>query len=159
SPGGREPMSAILVADKVTKRFGGLAAVADLNIHIDTGELAGLIGPNGAGKTTVFNLVTGVYDPTEGRIEFEGRLINPLKPFQVTSLGMARTFQNVRLFRQLSALENVKIAANLQSKAGLASSIFRTPHLLRNDAQLDEISRALLGKMDLTDYADVRAGD
>ena len=152
-------MSAILTATNVTKRFGGLAAVSNLNIHVTSGELAGLIGPNGAGKTTVFNLVTGVYDPTEGRIEFESRLLNPLKPFQVTGLGMARTFQNIRLFRELTALENVKIAANLQSKAGLAGSIFRTPHLIRNDRILDSMARDLLVKMDLGHCANSRAGD
>src|SRR5437016_5310196 len=129
-------MSSELVTEKVTKRFGGLAAVSDLNIHVDRGELAGLIGPNGAGKTTVFNLITGVYDPTEGRILFQGKLVNPLKPFQVTALGMARTFQNTRLFRELTALENVEIASNVHTHAGLAAAIFRTPALLVNDRAL-----------------------
>ena len=112
-------MSALLAANGVTKRFGGLAAVSDLNLAVEKGELVGLIGPNGAGKTTVFNLITGVYDPTVGEIVFDGRVMNPYKPFQVTRFGMARTFQNIRLFRQLTALENVKIGSNIRSKAGL----------------------------------------
>ncbi|HEV2472492.1 MAG TPA: ATP-binding cassette domain-containing protein, partial [Chthonomonadales bacterium] len=92
----------------VTRRFGGLAAVSDVNLHVEPGELVGLIGPNGAGKTTLFNLLTGVYAPSEGDVTFGGRSLNGLKPFQVTRLGIARTFQNIRLFRRLTALENVK---------------------------------------------------
>ncbi len=152
-------MSALLQVDKVTKRFGGLAACSGLNIHVDSGELAGLIGPNGAGKTTVFNLLTGVYVPTEGNILFAGKDICGLKPFRIAGLGIARTFQNIRLFRSLTALENVKIAAHLRTKAGLAAALFRTQGLLQNDAHLESIARDLLDKMNLAQVADTRAGD
>ena len=94
--------------------FGGLRAVSNLTMHIDEGELVGLIGPNGAGKTTAFNMITGVYLPTEGQIYFDGKLINGKKSYQVTQMGMARTFQNIRLFSELSVLDNVKIAYNMQ---------------------------------------------
>jgi branched-chain amino acid transport system ATP-binding protein len=151
--------TALLEAKSVTKRFGGLAAVSDLNLRIDRGELVGLIGPNGAGKTTVFNLLTGVYDPTEGVIDFDGKVINPYKPWQVTRLGMARTFQNIRLFRELTALDNVKIGSNIRSHAGLAAAIFQTPRLRANDRKLEERSLALLKKMRLSHVADARAGD
>lgn len=93
--------------------FGGLRAVSNLTMHIDEGELVGLIGPNGAGKTTAFNMITGVYLPTEGQIYFDGKLINGKKSYQVTQMGMARTFQNIRLFSELSVLDNVKIAYNM----------------------------------------------
>lgn len=152
-------MSALLSVEQVTKRFGGLAAVSDLNIQMQPEELVGLIGPNGAGKTTAFNLLTGVYLPTEGQIQFNGKLVNGNKPYRVAGMGMARTFQNIRLFRGLTALENVKIASHLQTKAGLIASILRTPSLLNNDARLDALAREMLEKMDLSEFADVPAGD
>ena len=152
-------MTDVLHVSGVTKRFGGLAAVSEVELRIAAGELVGLIGPNGAGKTTAFNLLTGVYEPTEGNIEFQGRRLNGLKPYQVARLGVARTFQNVRLFRQLTALQNVKVAAHLQTGAGLASAIFRTPALLANDRRLDQVARDLLAKLDLTPVTDTRAGD
>lgn len=151
-------MSSLLTLDNVTRRFGGLVAVGDLNIQIAAGELVGLIGPNGAGKTTAFNLLMGVYTPSEGRIIFNGRLVNGNKPYRVAAMGMARTFQNIRLFRGLTALENVKIASHLQTQSSLLASILRTPSLLANDARLDAISREMLSKMDLSDYADTKAG-
>jgi len=152
-------VSALLRMEGVTKRFGGLAAVSGLDLHIDSGELAGLIGPNGAGKTTVFNLLTGVYVPTEGAITFDGRLINGLKPCRIAARGIARTFQNIRLFRELTALDNVKVAAHLRSRAGLAAAIFRTPGLLANDRALDQAARALLARLNLEHAAASRAGD
>jgi len=151
-------MSGLLSVENVTKRFGGLVAVGDLNIQIQPGELMGLIGPNGAGKTTVFNLLTGVYTPTEGRIEFDGKIVNGHKPYQVTAMGMARTFQNIRLFRGLTALENVKIASHLQTHSGLLASILRTPALLNNDAELDRTAREMLAELDLVEYAEAEAG-
>ncbi len=150
---------ALLEARSVTKQFGGLAAVSNFSVSVNPGELVGLIGPNGAGKTTVFNLITGVYDPTVGEIVFDGKVINPLKPYQVTALGMARTFQNTRLFKNLTALENVKIAGNIRSKAGLGAAICRTPRLLENDARLEATALALLEKLRLAHVADLRAGD
>ena len=150
-------MSSLLELEGVTKRFGGLVAVGDLTLMINTGELVGLIGPNGAGKTTAFNLLTGVYAPTEGKILFDGKLVNGHKPYRVTAMGMARTFQNIRLFKGLTALDNVKIASHLQTKSGLMASVVRTRMLLANDARLDGIAREMLEKLDLAEYADMPA--
>lgn len=152
-------MSRILEAQSVTKRFGGLAAVSHLDLHIEKGELAGLIGPNGAGKTTIFNLLTGVYTPTEGKIVFDNKDLIGLKPYRIVSRGMARTFQNIRLFRELTALENVKVAAHIQTHCGLGAAICRTPKLLRNDAELDKEARRLLKVLNLDRVADARSGD
>lgn len=105
--------------------FGGLRAVSNVNLYIDEGELIGLIGPNGAGKTTVFNMITGVYTPTEGKIYFDGKPVNGKKSYQVTQMGMARTFQNIRLFSELSVLDNVKIAFNRHINYSLPQAIFR----------------------------------
>ena len=151
-------MSNLLTLNNVTKRFGGLVAVGDLNIQIAAGELVGLIGPNGAGKTTAFNLLTGVYTPSEGSIVFDEKPINGNKPYRVTAMGIARTFQNIRLFRGLTALENVKVASHLQSRSGLAASVFRTRALLKDDLRLDRIAREMLAKMDLADCAETEAG-
>jgi len=140
-------------------RFGGLAAVSDVNIHVAQGELVGLIGPNGAGKTTLFNLMTGVYTPTEGSVSFLSETLNGRKPYEIVRSGMSRTFQNIRLFRELTALENVKVAANMRNETSLLSAVFRTPHLLRNDDEIDNFSRNLLEQMDLADVADTRSGD
>ncbi|MCX6381503.1 MAG: ABC transporter ATP-binding protein [Armatimonadetes bacterium] len=149
----------LLSIDNVTMRFGGLAAVSEVNIHVDKGELVGLIGPNGAGKTTLFNLMTGVYTPTEGDVSFDGSRLNGRKPFEIVGSGMARTFQNIRLFKALTALENVKIAANIHRQASLFDVVLRTPHLLKLDGELDAFSRDLLQQMDLADVADVRSSD
>ena len=100
----------LLKAENVSEVFGGLKAVSDFNFYINKGELVGLIGPNGAGKTTAFNMITGVYEPTTGTIDFDGKSIVGLKPYQITQRGIARTFQNIRLFSELSVLDNVKIA-------------------------------------------------
>ena len=149
----------LLNVRSVTKRFGGLSAVSDLNLTINKGELVGMIGPNGAGKTTAFNLLTGVYAPTEGEIEFDGRPVNGRKPFQVAEMGMARTFQNIRLFKSLTALENILVAGNMQSRSGLAAAICRTPKLLANDAKLENLAYNLLEKLNLTEAAHSKAGD
>ncbi len=116
---------ALLKIDKLTKEFGGLKAVANFNMEINRGELIGLIGPNGAGKTTAFNLMTGVYEPTSGRMDFDGKSLLGLKPYQVTQRGIARTFQNIRLFADLSVLDNVKIAYHFHVKYGLLESVLR----------------------------------
>ncbi len=116
---------ALLKVTKLSKAFGGLRAVSNFDIAIEQGELVGLIGPNGAGKTTVFNLLTGVYDPSEGNIEFDGKSVVGLKPYQITQRGVARTFQNIRLFGELSVLDNVKIAYHFHVKYGLLESVLR----------------------------------
>ena len=126
----------ILSVSNLTKAFGGLKAVSDVNVEINKGELVGLIGPNGAGKTTIFNLLTGVYDPTEGDVVFLGKNINKLKPYQVTQSGMARTFQNIRLFSDLTVLDNVKIAYHSHANHGVLSSILRLPSFAKGEVEI-----------------------
>ena len=129
---------ALLKATKLSKVFGGLRAVSNFGIEINPGELIGLIGPNGAGKTTAFNMLTGVYEPTEGDIEFDGKSIVGLKPYQVTQRGVARTFQNIRLFSDLSVLDNVKIAYHFHVKYGLLESVFRIGRYHNEEAEIEE---------------------
>jgi branched-chain amino acid transport system ATP-binding protein len=117
---------ALLEAQHVTIRFGGLTAVSDFNLAIQPNELVGLIGPNGAGKTTIFNMLTGVYHPTEGEIRIGGVRTTEFKPYQITSLGVARTFQNIRLFKELSVLDNVKIGGHIHYKYSGTSAVLHT---------------------------------
>src|SRR6201992_462765 len=116
----------LLDARNVTIRFGGLTAVSNFNITIGPNELIGLIGPNGAGKTTIFNLLTGVYKPTEGTIAVGGVATTDFRPYQITALGAARTFQNIRLFKELSVLDNVKIGGHIHYKYSGTSAVLRT---------------------------------
>ena len=118
-------MPPLLQLDKVTIRFGGLTAVSEVDLHIGDRELVGLIGPNGAGKTTVFNLVTGVYQATEGAIQFNGQSTARLKPHQLARLGIARTFQNIRLFASMSVFDNVRTAAALHHPHGIREALWR----------------------------------
>jgi len=118
--------------------FGGLRAVSDFNLDISSGELIGLIGPNGAGKTTVFNVLTGVYIPTAGQLEFEGQSLVGLKPYQITQRGIARTFQNIRLFANLTVLDNVKIAYHFHVKYGLLESVCRIGRYYPEEAEIEE---------------------
>ncbi|MDR7868772.1 MAG: ABC transporter ATP-binding protein [Sporomusaceae bacterium] len=129
---------ALLKVTNLSKSFGGLRAVSSFNIAIEPGELVGLIGPNGAGKTTAFNLLTGVYDPTEGAIEFDGKSVVGLKPYQITQRGVARTFQNIRLFSELSVLDNVKIAYHFHVKYGLLETVFRLGRYFGEEEDLDK---------------------
>ncbi|MCC6728242.1 MAG: ABC transporter ATP-binding protein [Chthonomonadales bacterium] len=152
-------MTPLLSLERVTKRFGGLAAVSGVDLRIGVGELVGLIGPNGAGKTTLFNLLTGVYAPTEGRIALAGRAIQGARPSQVTALGAARTFQSSRLFRHLTAMDNVLVAAHLRGHAGLVDAILHTPRLRRADARLAERAIEVLRKVNLEHAANAIAGD
>jgi branched-chain amino acid transport system ATP-binding protein len=116
----------LLQANSVTIRFGGLTAVSNFNLAIRPHELIGLIGPNGAGKTTIFNMLTGVYKPTEGEIVIGGVNTHDMKPYQITSLGVARTFQNIRLFKELSVLDNVKIGGHIHYKYSGTSAVLHT---------------------------------
>lgn len=129
---------ALLEATKLAKVFGGLRAVSNFTIEINQGELIGLIGPNGAGKTTAFNLLTGVYEPTEGTIQFDGQNIAGLRPYQITQKGIARTFQNIRLFSELTVLDNVKIAYHFHVKYGLMESIFRMGRYHKEEKEIEE---------------------
>jgi len=136
-----------LELDHLTIQFGGLKAVSDLNLSIAPGSIFGLIGPNGAGKTTVFNMITGVYKPTSGKISTFKKHIENLKPFRITSLGIARTFQNIRLFKDLTVLENLKIAMDHNpsiQKSGLFSSVFHTQNYLYNERNKEEKCMDLL---------------
>jgi branched-chain amino acid transport system ATP-binding protein len=145
--------AALLETRAVTKQFGGLTAVKALTLRVERGALYGLIGPNGAGKTTVFNLLTGVYDATDGEMLFEGASIGGRKPYEITRLGIARTFQNIRLFPDLSVLENVMTARHLRSRQTLADAILGTPRHHREEREIRTRSMALLEIFDLQDLA------
>ncbi len=129
---------ALLTANKLSKVFGGLRAVSDFTVELNQGELIGLIGPNGAGKTTAFNLLTGVYEPTTGEIDFDGKSLLGLKPYQITQRGIARTFQNIRLFSNLSVLDNVKIAYHFHVKYGLPEAFLRFGRYFREEKEIEE---------------------
>jgi len=144
-------MSALLEIDAVAKRFGGVAALDGVSFSIARGEIFGLIGPNGAGKTTLFNLLTGIYRPDRGRIVFDGRSLAALKPHDVAAAGIARTFQNIRLFANLSALENVMIGRHARTHAGLVGAVLRTRATLAEER--DTVRRSL----ELLDYVGIRA--
>jgi len=135
---------AILEVDDVTIRFGGVAALDSVSFDIKEGEILGLIGPNGAGKTTCFNVMTGVYQATSGQIRFDGRPLAKLKRFQITKLGIARTFQNIRLFKSMTALENVLVGADANSKVGVFNALFKTPLHRRTEAESIEDAYRLL---------------
>ena len=134
----------ILDVDHVTKRFGGLTAVDDISFSIRTGEIFALIGPNGAGKTTLFNTITGLYKPTAGMIRFQDRDITGLKPYKIAEMGIARTFQQIRLFAYMSALDNVRIGEHPRMHAKLWDALFKTPKANREEARVTERANELL---------------
>jgi branched-chain amino acid transport system ATP-binding protein len=144
----------VLKATHLGISFGGLKAVNDFNIEIGKRELFGLIGPNGAGKTTVFNLLTGVYRPTEGAFFLNGENMVGKKTHQIVKAGIARTFQNIRLFKKMTALENVKVAMNMHMKYSLPSAIFRFPGFWQEEKAIDQKARELLEVVRLKDKAD-----
>src|SRR5436309_7769674 len=125
----------LLMLDKVSKRFGGLAAVQDVDLNIWPREIISVIGPNGAGKTTVFNLITGIYRPTTGDVRLAGKSLVGLNPDQVLVRGIARTFQNIRLFNNMTVLENVLVGQHTQLKANVLGSLFHTPAVVREEAE------------------------
>jgi len=137
--------------------FGGLKAVDKLDLFLEKGELVGLIGPNGAGKTTLFNLITGVYNPTLGEIIFQNKKLNGKKPYQITSYGVGRTFQNIRLFSNLTVLDNVKTACHLHSKEGMWSSVTRSKRFFEEEEGLTKRSLALLKTFGLDFLKDEKA--
>ncbi len=138
--------------------FGGLKAVDDFNMAIGRTEIAGLIGPNGAGKTTLFNLLTKVYEPTRGSIMLDGRELGKMSTVQVNQAGIARTFQNIRLFDKLTVEENVRIGLHNHIKYGMVDGIFRTPRYRKEEKRVHERALELLGLFDMQDMADVPAG-
>jgi branched-chain amino acid transport system ATP-binding protein len=142
----------LLQVEKLTKFFGGLRAVNDFNLTIYPGDLAGLIGPNGAGKTTVFNQITGIYLPTKGAIKLNGINMVGFEPHEITRAGIGRTFQNIRLFSNLSVLDNVLIAFHFQSGYSMVDSIFSTPHFYKKERELVESAQELLEVMNLSRF-------
>ncbi|MCL4466810.1 MAG: ABC transporter ATP-binding protein [Chloroflexi bacterium] len=145
---------ALLEAVKVTKQFGGLTAVNELNLVIEKGTIAGLIGPNGAGKSSFFNMVSGLYPPTSGHLLFDGREINGFRPNRVAALGVGRTFQNIRLFNNMTALENVLVGMDCRLKAGWLGALLRPPAVTTEEARAREKAEKLLAYVGLP-----RAGD
>lgn len=134
----------ILEIDTVVKVFGGLIAVNAVDMYVEPGEIVGLIGPNGAGKTTLFNVITGVYAPTSGHVRFEGRAIDGARPSKITALGIGRTFQNIRLFGEMTALENVMVGRHCRTGAGPLGVVLRTPAAVREERAVRERSLELL---------------
>jgi branched-chain amino acid transport system ATP-binding protein len=152
-------MSALLETRNLTRQFGGLRAIGDLSISVNKGEILGVIGPNGAGKTTFFNLLTGIYPPSSGDILLNGSSIAGLRPSQIARLGMARTFQNIRLFRQLSVLENVRIAYDSRLVYSPADALLRTPSARIRERESIDASMELLELFELGSLANDAAGD
>ena len=150
-------MSTGLELQDVTIQFGGLKAVSDLSFHVAPGELVGLIGPNGAGKTTVFNLITGVYTPTAGKIHFEGTAVPGRKPHEITRMGIARTFQNIRLFSSLSVFDNVRAAMMMHLKHGILHSLTRGPAFQEEENSIEARALELLDIFGLADARDKNA--
>jgi len=146
-----------LVAAALTKRFGGLLAVSDFSIEVNVGDLIGLIGPNGAGKTTAFNLITGVYAPTSGEIRLGNRRIDGLNPVAINHAGIARTFQNIRLFKSLTVLDNVVAGFNRSAEHGLIGTVLRTPHFFRERRSAIARVMELLRTLRLADKAELTA--
>jgi branched-chain amino acid transport system ATP-binding protein len=149
----RDPNAPLLEAQHVTIRFGGLTAVSDFNLSIRPHELLGLIGPNGAGKTTLFNMLTGVYKPTEGEIRVGGVATREMKPYQITSLGVARTFQNIRLFKELTVLDNVKIGGHIHYKYSGTSAVLHTNRFHKAENEAETTAYELLDIFGLDDRA------
>jgi len=143
----------LLTIDGLTQRFGGLQAVSEFNLALKGGELMGLIGPNGAGKTTIFNLISGFYQPTEGSISLEGRKTAGLRPHKVTSMGVARTFQNIRLWHDMPVVDNIRIAQHYRLGYNVFDSVIRGKRYRRSEQRINEIADELLEAMSLTKYA------
>ncbi|WP_101910740.1 ABC transporter ATP-binding protein [Marasmitruncus massiliensis] len=144
----------VLKAEKLGITFGGLKAVENFELEIGESELVGLIGPNGAGKTTIFNMLTGVYQPTEGAVYLGGRLMAGKKPHQMAKAGIARTFQNIRLFKKMTVLENVKVAFNLNMKYNGLQTVLRLPGYWKEEAEIDRKGRELLKVFHMEHLAD-----
>src|ERR671925_1401685 len=147
-------MADLLTADGVRKEFGGLVAVNDVDFAIPEKAIVSLIGPNGAGKTTFFNMLTGVYKPTAGRIVFDGHDVTGKPPHHITARGIGRTFQNIRLFKEMTALENVLVGMHSRLKGGIIRSVLRTPGLRREEREAADRARELLRYCGLPTMAD-----
>src|SRR5213596_2920271 len=140
---------ALYAAQSITKAFGGLVAVDDVSFEIPQGSIVSIIGPNGAGKTTFFNILTGLYKPTSGRLVFDNKNVTRRRPDQITALGVARTFQNIRLFGTMSAVENVMVGQHSRMNAGLFGSILRPPRVRKEEKAVEEKAREMLAYVGL----------
>jgi branched-chain amino acid transport system ATP-binding protein len=145
----------LLAIRSIEKRFGGLSALADVSLAINRGEIYGLIGPNGAGKTTLFNVLTGLYAPESGEFVFEGASLLGHKPYRVAESGIARTFQNIRLFGNMSALENVMVGRHVRTRAGVIGAILRTRRTREEEAGIRNRARELLNYVGIAQHADM----
>ena len=150
---------ALLECKSLGIQFGGLKAVDNFNISIEEGSLYGIIGPNGAGKTTVFNLLTGVYKPTVGSIKLNGSIISGLKPVQISKLGIARTFQNIRLFSNMTVLDNVKVALHNEIRYSLLSDFLHDFNYSKKEALMDEKAEDFLKVFELDEFKNLKAGN
>jgi branched-chain amino acid transport system ATP-binding protein len=150
-------MSALLAIKGMSHYFGGLKAVSNFDFEVPEGVIYGLIGPNGSGKTTTFNLITGIYTPTEGSIVFDGHEIKGLKPYRIVHRGIARTFQNLRIFSNLSVIDNIRVARHYTVQSGLASSLLRLPSFKTEERMVREEAMNLLGIMHLENRAEEKA--
>ena len=148
---------ALLDVKKLTKNFGGLTAVGDVTMHLNEGELVGLIGPNGAGKTTLFNLLTGVYEPSEGTVSLDGTILNGMKPYKIASLGLSRTFQNIRLFKEMTVLDEVLSGMANHTFPHLLASFLRLPKYYQSEEELRQKALDLLAIFNLETEADTLA--
>jgi branched-chain amino acid transport system ATP-binding protein len=149
--------AALLKVSDVSKRFGGLQALSEVHLQIARGEIYGLIGPNGAGKTTFFNVITGLYAPDSGSFELEGKPYQPSAVHEVVKAGIARTFQNIRLFPDMTVVENVMVGRHIRSHSGLLGAIFRTPGFKAEEAAIEQRAHELLAYVGIGALADVRA--
>jgi len=149
----------LLEIRNVKKSFGGIRAVDGVSFEVNPGRIKAIIGPNGAGKTTLFNLISGLYPLDSGEIRFKGRRISGLKPHRIASMGIVRTFQNVRLFPEMTVLENVMVGAHRLGKSGFLASIFKLPGTVREERRIREIAMEMLEFVGLADQADLPAGE
>jgi len=147
----------VLKANNITIVFGGLHAVENFSIEIKEGELVGLIGPNGAGKTTVFNMLTGVYTPTSGTVELKGQDVTKLTPHERVKIGISRTFQNIRLFKRMSVLENVKVSSNVHMKYSILDGIFKTKKYWAEEDKATAEAKEILEVLGLSEYEEEQA--
>jgi branched-chain amino acid transport system ATP-binding protein len=147
----------VLELKNITKNFGGISALKDVSFKINKGEIFGLIGPNGAGKTTMFNVITNMFLPTSGEINFLGETISGIKPHKITDKGICRTFQNIRLFSQMTVLENVLVGGHCRSTSGVLSSVFRTKSQRTEEENTRKVATELLELVGLSSYEDVIA--
>ena len=147
----------LLNVSRLHKHFGGLHAVNDVSFAVETGVIKAVIGPNGAGKTTLFNLITGTLGATAGEVQFKGKEIQGRKPHQIAACGIARTFQNINLFHDMTALENVMVGRHLRSRAGFAAAMLNLPWTRKEEQAIRDKSMELLELLEIADYADVEA--